>query len=70
MITVEYTYSEDNPPSEVIVYNSTGYMVHRSDLTGINGQESLDLTRLKSGEYFVTIISDGIYTIAKPIILK
>jgi len=76
---VNYICNIENQPIQIIVYNSKGYVVIKQYLSVQNSEKNiqnpinnnivLNTSTLKSGEYYVLLISKKTYCLAKKIIV-
>ena len=71
LVTVQYKFKQGNTPQELIVYDMKGYVVYKQDITNAS-IESLEfnISNWKAGEYFVTLITEDVYSKPLPLIVK
>ena len=69
--TVECAFIEGNTPLELIIYNISGFIIHRQEIkNNKSGLIEFDLSGLPNGEYFITLINNKVYCSPQKIIVK
>ena len=71
LVTVQYKFKQGNNPQQLIVYNLKGYVVYKQDITDASIENlEFNVSKWKTGEYFVTLINESIYSESFPMIVK
>ena len=67
-ISLDYSFSGE---SEVLFINDSGYIIHKESIQGIlkNEKYNIDISKLSSGKYLVTIVNGKTYTTPKKMIV-
>ena len=59
VVNFDYSFNSDVNSAMVAVYNMMGQEVLRSDISGMSGKHSLNVSDLADGVYFYSLIVNG-----------
>ena len=68
---MQYKFEQGNTPQQLIAYDIKGYVVYKQSINDASIESaSFDVSKWKAGEYFVTLITEDVYSKPLPLIVK